>query len=207
MQFLPLTRQVELDSSNPEKLIVAAPNTLFYRAGNAVFYLIDSGGRRSRINVSKKAFALSYRNMPWYRTITEDAIFHPWSEGIQGKDVLCFVESGRNIPLELLRPNRTTVKILQIPVVKIEDEPDEIIIAYEQEERDAIGVEAGGQARQADRSIEIVPDVLFARPNELDRRFDFLGDEHRLADVLLNRGAPAEAAAEHHAMDHDLVVG
>ena len=80
--------------------------------------------------------------LPWNkRTITEDAIFHPWSEGIQGKDVLCFVESGRNIPLELLRPNRTTVKILQIPVVKIEDEPDEIIIAYEQEERDAIGVE------------------------------------------------------------------
>ena len=60
MRFLPLTRQVQLEESSPEKLIYASPNTLFYRVGDDVFYLIKDNAFE-RIEVSKKSFALKYK--------------------------------------------------------------------------------------------------------------------------------------------------
>ena len=48
--------------------------------------------------------------------------------------------------------------------------------------------------------------VLLAGPHQLDRLRDFLGDHDRLADEFLDGAAPAEAAAEHGAMNDDLVV-
>src|SRR3974390_231674 len=72
----------------------------------------------------------------------------------------------------------------------------------------AIGMPSapGAQPRHAERPIIIVLDVLLARPQELDRDIDLLGDHHRLADEFLNGGAAAEAPAQERAMDHDLVV-
>ena len=52
-----------------------------------------------------------------------------------------------------------------------------------------------------------MPHVLFARPQELDRLTELLGDEHGLADIFLDGAAPAEAAAEQCAVHHDLVIG
>ena len=72
--------------------------------------------------------------------------------------------------------------------------------------RQAIGAEAGDKARHAAGPIEIVRDVLFARPEELDGLLELLGDDDSLADIFLDRGAPAEAAAEHHLMHRDFVV-
>jgi hypothetical protein len=75
MKFLPLTRQVQLENSNPEKLVDASPGTYFYRVGNDLFYLIVNGERR-RIEFSKRGFALKYQNQPWFPTIQEsDIIF------------------------------------------------------------------------------------------------------------------------------------
>jgi hypothetical protein len=75
MKFLPLTRQVQLENSNPDKLIDASPGTYFYRVGNDLFYLIVNGQRR-RTEVSKKGFALKYQNQIWYPTIQDsDIIF------------------------------------------------------------------------------------------------------------------------------------
>jgi hypothetical protein len=74
MQFLPLTRQAQLDFSDPTGIVVAAPNTQFYRSGNDLFYLIDQKGVRTPILVSKKGFALPYKNQAWFNTITDDLI-------------------------------------------------------------------------------------------------------------------------------------
>lgn len=73
MRFLPLTRQVELDYANPEKVISALPGTYFYRSGNDLFYLIRDG-ERTRLEVSKRSFTLAYQNQTWFPTITNDAI-------------------------------------------------------------------------------------------------------------------------------------
>lgn len=73
MRFLPLTRQVELDYANPEKVISASPGTYFYRSGNDLFYLIRDG-ERTRLEVSKRSFTLAYQNQTWFPTITNDAI-------------------------------------------------------------------------------------------------------------------------------------
>lgn len=73
MRFLPLTRQVELDNSSPEKIIYAFPGTYFYRVGNDMFYLIKNG-ERIRLEVRKRSFALAYQNETWFPTIGNDAI-------------------------------------------------------------------------------------------------------------------------------------
>ncbi len=75
-----------------------------------------------------------------------------------------------------------------------------------QRDRHAVGIEAGDEPRHAERPVKVVPHVLFARPHELDRLAELLGDEHRLADIFLDGAAPAEAAAEHRAVHHDLVI-
>ena len=54
------------------------------------------------------------------------------------------------------------------------------------------------------RAVEIVADILLARPQELDRLPDRLGDQHRLMNIVLNRTAPAEPAAEHCLVQDDL---
>ena len=61
----------------------------------------------------------------------------------------------------------------------------------------ALRVDAGGQLALRDRVIAAVRHVLFARPDELDRRAGhLLRDQHGLADPVLHCAAPAEAAAE-----------
>lgn len=73
MKFLPLTRQVQLENSSPERLVGALPGTYFYRIGNDLFYLILNGERR-RIEMSKRGFALKYQNETWYPTIKDSNI-------------------------------------------------------------------------------------------------------------------------------------
>jgi len=73
MKFLPLTRQVQLENSNPERLVTASTGTYFYRVGNDLFYLIVKGERR-RIELSKRGFALKYQNKIWFPTIRDHYI-------------------------------------------------------------------------------------------------------------------------------------
>ena len=70
MKFLPLTRQVQLENSNPERFISASKGTYFYRVGNDLFYLIVNGDRR-RIELSNRGFALKYQNQAWFQTIKD----------------------------------------------------------------------------------------------------------------------------------------
>ncbi len=75
MRFLPLTRKVELDYANPEKVISAFPGTYFYRSGNDLFYLINKGVHQ-RIDLKKRSFTLAYQNQPWFPTVkNEDIVF------------------------------------------------------------------------------------------------------------------------------------
>ncbi len=71
--------------------------------------------------------------------------------------------------------------------------------------RHPAGAEAGDEARHAARPIKIVGHVLFARPDELDRLFELLGDDDGLADVSWM--APAGRAAAEHPMYRDPLVG
>jgi hypothetical protein len=74
MRFLPLTREIQLEESNPEKLIEASKGAYFYRSGNDIFYTIDNNGKRNRILLPRKSFALKYHNKPWYETIVDELI-------------------------------------------------------------------------------------------------------------------------------------
>jgi hypothetical protein len=74
MRFLPLTREVQLEESNPEKLIDASRGTYFYRSGNDLFYTIDGSGKRTKVFIPRKSFALKYKNQMWYTTISDDLI-------------------------------------------------------------------------------------------------------------------------------------
>ena len=67
-------------------------------------------------------------------------------------------------------------------------------------------VEAGGQPRERHRPIEVPPDILLPAPDELHRDADLLCDQHRLPHEILDRPAPAEAAAGHRAVDHDVAA-
>ena len=49
-------------------------------------------------------------------------------------------------------------------------------------------------------------DILFARPQKLDRFLELLGDDDSLADIFLDRRAAAEAATEHHLVHRNFVV-
>ena len=62
----------------------------------------------------------------------------------------------------------------------------------------ALGVEAGGQLALRDRVVAAVRHVLFARPDQLDRRARHLLARSSTAwrDPVVHRAAPAEAAAE-----------
>jgi hypothetical protein len=73
MRFLPLTRQIELELSNPEGIIKARPGTIFYRAGNTLFFLIR-GGVQTRITPLKRSFGLKYQNEIWYPSILDTSI-------------------------------------------------------------------------------------------------------------------------------------
>jgi len=73
MRFLPLTRQVELDIANPEKVISGFPGTYFYREGNDRFYLIRNNVHQ-RIDVRKRSFTLAYQNETWFPTIQNNDI-------------------------------------------------------------------------------------------------------------------------------------
>ncbi len=73
MRFLPLTRQVELDIANPEKVISGFPGTYFYREGNDRFYLIRDNVHQ-RIDVRKRSFTLAYQNETWFPTIQNNDI-------------------------------------------------------------------------------------------------------------------------------------
>ena len=71
MRFLPSTRQVQLAESSPEKLIEASKGTYFYRSGNDIFFIIDKTGKRTKVAIPRKTFALKYYNQPWYETIAD----------------------------------------------------------------------------------------------------------------------------------------
>jgi hypothetical protein len=73
MRFLPLTRQVELDYANHEKVISAFSGTYFYRVGNDLFYL-TANGVYQRIDPKKRSFTLAYQNQPWFPTIENNNI-------------------------------------------------------------------------------------------------------------------------------------
>ena len=70
----------------------------------------------------------------------------------------------------------------------------------------SVGVERGAQSRDGGRTIEIMPHVVFARPDHLHRharrRF---GDRRRLGDVV-HIEPPAKAAAKDVLMHRDLVL-
>jgi len=68
MRFLPLTRQVELDIANPEKVISGFPGAYFYREGNDRFYLIRNNVYQ-RIDIKKRSFTLAYQNQTWFPNI------------------------------------------------------------------------------------------------------------------------------------------
>lgn len=74
MRFLPLTRQVELEESNPENLVTASTGDLFYRKGNDLFYVVKPNGQRDRVYIPRKSFALKYRNQAWYFHTDENSI-------------------------------------------------------------------------------------------------------------------------------------
>lgn len=75
MVFSPLTLQVTLDFSSPEKLVSAAPGTYFYRVGNNSFYLVTDG-EKTEVIVRKRDFAIPYKNEIWFYTIrSEDILF------------------------------------------------------------------------------------------------------------------------------------
>ena len=62
----------------------------------------------------------------------------------------------------------------------------------------AVGIERAGHLALRDRMVAAVRHVLFARPDQLDRRAGhLLGDRDRLLHVVVG-GAPAESAAEQH---------
>src|SRR5262249_59804477 len=71
-------------------------------------------------------------------------------------------------------------------------------------DRHAIGVETGGHPGGCHWAVEVVTHVLLARPNELDRLADLFRDQDRLPHEVLKDPAPAEAAAQHHLVNHDL---
>ena len=64
--------------------------------------------------------------------------------------------------------------------------------------------QARRRAVAIDRPIDVVLDVLFARPNDLDRAVDFLRDAHGFFDHV-RLEAPAEAAADEVVVHDDLV--
>ena len=75
-----------------------------------------------------------------------------------------------------------------------------------QSDQVAVGVEASGQPALRDRAVEVVRLILLAAPDQLDRNAGkLLGDDDRLAHVVLRAAAPAEAAAEVIAVDLALV--
>ena len=66
----------------------------------------------------------------------------------------------------------------------------------------ALRVEPGGQLALRDRVVAAVQHVLFARPDELDRRAGhLLGDGHDLAHPVVHRAAATEAAAQQQLVD------
>ncbi len=58
----------------------------------------------------------------------------------------------------------------------------------------ALGIDRALHLVKAARAVEIVRQVVFARPLQLDRRADLLGDRRHLAHVVIGQ-PPAEAAA------------
>ena len=71
----------------------------------------------------------------------------------------------------------------------------------------ALLVQPRRQLALGDGMIGAVRHVLFARPDQLDRRAgELLGDHHRLADIIVEGAAPAEAAAEMQLVDVALLL-
>ncbi|MEY9170422.1 hypothetical protein ABIF15_001654 [Bradyrhizobium elkanii] len=74
-----------------------------------------------------------------------------------------------------------------------------------QRDQIVVGIERAGQLALRDRVILAVLHVLFARPQQLDRRArHLLGDRHRLPHIV-GHAAPAEAAAKHQLVHVDLL--
>jgi alpha-tubulin suppressor-like RCC1 family protein len=61
-----------LNQSNPENIVTAPKGSIFSR--NADNFFLFTNGTVKKLNVSKKAFALLYKNNIWYPTLKEDTI-------------------------------------------------------------------------------------------------------------------------------------
>ena len=70
--------------------------------------------------------------------------------------------------------------------------------------RHAVGAERGLQPHRGLRPVAVVRHVLFARPHQLDRLADLLGDQNGLAHFVVIAAA-SEAAAEEAVVDGDLL--
>ena len=70
--------------------------------------------------------------------------------------------------------------------------------------RHAVGAERRLQPHRRLRPVAVVRHVFFARPHQLHRLADLLGDQDRLPHLVVDR-APAEAAAEEAIVDDDLL--
>src|SRR5216683_3324781 len=62
-------------------------------------------------------------------------------------------------------------------------------------DRHAVSVETRGHPGGCHRAVEVVTDILLARPNELHRLTDLFRDHDRLAHEVLKDPAPAELSA------------
>src|SRR4029077_5993273 len=69
----------------------------------------------------------------------------------------------------------------------------------------ALGIEAGEESVNRRRAIEIVADVVLARPNDLHRRAGFPGDEGGFDGVILNEAA-AKTTADERDVDFDVLA-
>ena len=70
--------------------------------------------------------------------------------------------------------------------------------------RQPVGAERCFQAHGGLRPVAVVTHVLFARPHQLHRLADLLGDQNRLAHFVIGRAA-AETTAEEAIVDDDLL--
>ena len=61
-----------LNQSNPENIVTAPKGSIFSREADNFF--LFTNGNVNRLNVSKKAFALAYKNEIWYPTLKDDTI-------------------------------------------------------------------------------------------------------------------------------------
>ena len=74
MRFLPKIQKIELEQSDPNKIVTAYPGTIFYRVGNDEYYIIYNNSRK-RIDIPKRSFTIEYQNQLWFAKAEPPIIF------------------------------------------------------------------------------------------------------------------------------------